>query len=106
MYQSKKEGGNNYHYYDARMTELAFERIAMKASLYRALDNDEFRVYYQPLIDAGSGNLIGIEALLRWQHPDLGLLFPDRFIHLAEETNLIVEIDRWVMETAMRQMKR
>ena len=104
MYKAKDEGRNNYQFYSAEMTELAFERIAMEASLRQALKNDEFVVYYQPQVDAVHEKIIGIEALVRWQHPILGLSSPEKFIPLAEETGLIVEIDRIVMKEAMRQV--
>jgi len=104
MYKAKDEGRNNYQFYSAEMTELAFERIAMEASLRQALKNNEFVVHYQPQVDAKQEKIIGVEALVRWQHPILGLSSPEKFIPLAEETGLIVEIDRIVMKEAMRQV--
>ena len=106
MYKAKDDGRNNYQFYSAEMTELAFERVVMEASLRQALEKNEFVVYYQPQIDASSGKLIGVEALIRWQHPTMGMVPPYKFITLAEETGLIVEIDRWVMRTAMQQVSQ
>jgi len=106
MYKAKDEGRNNYQFYRTEMTELAFERIIMKAGLRQALDAEEFIVYYQPQIDTRSEKLIGIEALVRWRHPNMGLIPPAKFLSLAEENGLIVEIDRWVMKTAMNQIRK
>jgi len=104
MYKAKDEGRNNFQFYASEMTEFALERIVMKSSLRDAIDNKEFILYYQPQVDAPTGKLTGMEALIRWQHPKMGLIPPQKFITLAEETGLIVEIDRWVMSTAMEQM--
>lgn len=104
MYKAKDEGRNNYQFYRTEMTEHAFESIVMRAGLRQALENNEFLVYYQPQIDAVSGELKGLEALVRWEHPTLGLLLPSKFLSLAEESGIIVEIDRWVMQTAMLQV--
>ena len=104
MYKAKDEGKNNFQFYSAEMTVLAFEHVHMVADLREALVNDEFFVYYQPQINAKSGKLIGVEALVRWQQPDRGLVPPNKFITLAEETGLIVQLDRWVMKTAIRQI--
>ena len=106
MYKAKDEGRNNYQFYRTEMTDLAFERIIMKSGLRQALENKEFIVYYQPQIDANSEKLIGLEALVRWKHPNMGLIPPVKFISLAEENGLIVEIDQWVMKTAMKQIKK
>jgi diguanylate cyclase (GGDEF)-like protein/PAS domain S-box-containing protein len=104
MYKAKEEGRNNFQFYASEMTEFALERIVMKSSLRDAIDDEEFILYYQPQVDATVGKLTGMEALIRWQHPKMGLIHPQKFIILAEETGLIVEIDRWVMSTAMKQM--
>jgi diguanylate cyclase (GGDEF)-like protein/PAS domain S-box-containing protein len=106
MYKAKDEGRNNFQFYRTEMTELAYERIIMKAGLRQALENKEFKVYYQPQIDANSEKLIGLEALVRWEHPNMGLIPPAKFIPLAEENGLIVEIDQWVMRTAMKQITK
>lgn len=104
MYKAKDEGRNNYQYYNAIMTELAFERVVMETSLRSALKNEEFVVYYQPQVNGATNRLIGMEALVRWQHPTMGLVSPSKFIPLAEATGLIVELDRFVMKTAMTQI--
>ena len=105
MYRAKEEGRNNYQFYSKEMTTLAYQRLILESSMRQAIQQDEFVVYYQPQYDAGDDRLVGMEALIRWQHPDpkMGLLGPDRFIPLAAESNLIIEIDRWVMEKAMTQ---
>jgi len=104
MYKAKNEGRNNFQFYSAEMTERAFERMLMQTSLRQAIENEEFIVYYQPQIDAKLNQFIGVEALIRWQHPTMGLVSPAKFIPLAHETGLIIEIDQWVMKTAMKQM--
>jgi len=104
MYRAKDEGRNNYQFYSKEMTTLAFQRLVMESNMRQALDNREFKLYYQPQFDTRNGKMVGLEALIRWEHPTLGLLLPDKFIPLAEESDLIVEIDRWVMQTAMEQM--
>ncbi len=106
MYKAKEEGRNNYQFYRTEMTKDAYESIMMRAGLRQALLHNEFMVYYQPQIDALTGELKGMEALLRWNHPTLGLLLPSKFLRLAEESGIIVEIDRWVMKTAMLQFNR
>ena len=106
MYKAKEEGRNNYQFYSSHMTAYALEHMEMKTALRQAIDNEEFVIHYQPQINALTGRLMGIEALARWQHPTLGLLPPDRFIPLAEETGLIVNIDQWVMKTAMKQVSK
>ena len=106
MYKAKEEGRNNFQFYSSEMTALAYERVVMEASLRQALAKEEFIIYYQPQVDANSGKLTGMEALIRWQHPVMGLITPEKFIILAEETGIIVEIDRWVMKTAMTQISK
>lgn len=104
MYKAKEEGRNNYQYYSASMTELAFERIVMETSLRSALKNEEFVVYYQPQVDGKTNKIIGMEALVRWQHPTMGVVSPAKFIPLAESTGLIIELDRFVMKTAINTL--
>ncbi|MFW2372299.1 MAG: EAL domain-containing protein [Gammaproteobacteria bacterium] len=104
MYKAKKEGRNSYQFYTQDMTERAFERILIENNLRRALKQDEFIVYYQPQYDASDDSLIGLEALVRWNHPEMGLVSPARFIPVAEETGLIVQLDRWVFQTAAQQI--
>jgi len=104
MYKAKEEGRNNYQFYCSDMTKQAMERVVMKSSLRQALLKEEFRVYYQPQINVKSGQLIGVEALLRWKHPSMGVLSPDMFLTLAKDAGLISEIDNWVMRSAMTQI--
>jgi len=103
MYRAKEEGRNNYQFYSKEMTTLAFQRLIMESSLRQAIENEEFKLYYQPQFNAATGELTGLEALIRWEHPEMGLLYPDKFVPLAEESDLIIEIDKWVMLTAMIQ---
>ena len=104
MYKAKREGRSNFQFYTADMTELAFKRVLMEAHLHRALEREQFVVYYQSQVDLLTGKLIGLEALVRWQHPELGLLLPTKFIPLAEDTGLILPLGRWVLQTACRQI--
>ena len=106
MYKAKEEGRNNFQFYSYEMTALALKRVIMEANLRQALEKEEFIVYYQIQVDATSGKHTGVEALVRWQHPVMGLVSAVKFIDLAEETGLIVEIDRWVMRNAMTQVSK
>jgi len=106
MYKAKNEGRNNYQYYNAAMTQLAFERVVMETSLRQALQEDQFLVYYQPQVDASANTIIGMEALVRWNHPNMGIVSPAKFIPLAESTGIIVELDKIVMKKAMTQIAK
>ncbi|MDF1882375.1 EAL domain-containing protein [Sulfurimonas sp. SAG-AH-194-C21] len=103
MYKAKDAGRNNFQFYSSDMTSQAFERVVLESSLRLAIKQEQFIVYYQPQYDALTDTIIGMEALIRWQHPSLGLTLPIKFIALAEETGLIIEIDRLVMSMAMKQ---
>lgn len=105
MYLAKEHGKNNYQFYTMEMTEKAHERMVIERGLRYALANKELRLHYQPQIDSASGLGINVEALVRWQHPEWGLVYPDRFIEVAEETGLIVQIGAWVLRTACSQAK-
>jgi diguanylate cyclase (GGDEF)-like protein len=100
MYRAKDLGCNNYQFYAADLNLRATERLTFRNSLYHALDRDQFQLYYQPQVEVGTGNIVGVEALLRWQLPQFGILRPDRFIGIAEETELITPIGEWVLRTA------
>lgn len=106
MYQAKKNGRNNYQFFKTEMNVRAVERQIIEAHLRKALTQRQFVLHYQPQINLSSGLIIGAEALLRWTHPQWGLVQPDRFIKIAEDCGLIVPIGRWVLQEACAQAKR
>ena len=103
MYQAKAEGRNNFQFYSDKINANSLERLALESSLRHALERNEFRLHYQAKRDIASGKITGMEALLRWQHPDLGIVAPMQFIPVAEETGLIVPIGKWVLKTVCLQ---
>jgi diguanylate cyclase (GGDEF)-like protein/PAS domain S-box-containing protein len=104
MYYAKAAGKNRYIAFQAPMQEQLQERTRLVADMPRAIANEEFYVEYQPIIDLGSRSLLGLEALVRWRHPELGVLMPDRFIQIAEECGQIVKLGRYVMSRACREV--
>lgn len=105
MYRAKELDRNNFQFYSSDLNVRVMERMMLESALRRALERQEFRLYYQPQVDVISNSIIGFEALLRWFHPDLGIISPDKFIPLAEENGMIIAIGEWVLQTACRQAK-
>lgn len=106
MYRAKDQGRNKYQFYSSEMSAKALEKFMLETSLRHALEREEFQLYYQPQVNLATGLVTGVEALLRWQHPDLGLVSPFQFIPVAEETGLMKSIDEWVLQTACDQARR
>jgi diguanylate cyclase (GGDEF)-like protein/PAS domain S-box-containing protein len=103
MYRAKETGRNAYQFYTAEMTVLAQEHLQLEGALRRALDRDEFTLHFQPILDLASGTVVGAEALLRWMHPERGIVEPGQFVHLAEEAGLIAPIGEWALRSACNQ---
>jgi diguanylate cyclase (GGDEF)-like protein/PAS domain S-box-containing protein len=106
MQQAKIEGRHTYRFYTEGLTEAARERLQMEARLRHAVESNQFELYYQPMMEVPGGRIIGAEALVRWHDPENGIVGPDRFIPVAEDTGLIVPLGHWVLETACKQAAR
>ncbi len=104
MYHAKAAGRNNFQFFDAKMNDVALDRLKIEHALRHALSRDEFRLHFQPIIDLASGKVAAVEALVRWQHPERGLLAPGAFIGIAEETGLIQPLGEWVLWAACQQL--
>jgi diguanylate cyclase (GGDEF)-like protein/PAS domain S-box-containing protein len=104
MYKAKEEGRNTFQFFTKDMTNAAIERMRLEEELRLALKNEEFLLYYQPIVDLTSGKVVSVEALVRWNHPQRGIVSPVEFIGIAEKTGLIVDIGEWVVSTACHQL--
>ena len=105
MYQAKAKGKNSFEFYKQEMSKDIIERLSIEQELRKAIDNDEFELYYQPQVDMDNKKLTGAEALIRWNHPKKGLVSPAKFIPVAEESGLIVEIGEWVVKKACKELR-
>ena len=105
MYRAKETGRNSFHFFTDELNQRVQQRTLLERHLHHALARQELLLHYQPLLDLGSGKICGFEALLRWQHPSLGLVSPLQFVSLAEETGLIIDIGDWIIQTACAQVK-
>ena len=106
MYRAKELGKGRYEMFDGTMLEQALTRLQLETELRQAIEHQQFRVYYQPIVAFDTGRLVGFEALVRWQHPQRGLLYPNEFLLVAEETGLISLIDRWLLRQACSQTRQ
>ncbi len=105
MYRAKSYGRNRFHFYEEEMTAYALERLELESALRKAIINSELVLFYQPQINLETNQIVGAEALVRWNHPQLGLISPAKFIPIAEETGLIIPLGEWVLNTACKQMQ-
>lgn len=106
MYAGKEQQAGSFHFYTAEMHQMAARRLEMERRLRQAVEDQQFELFFQPQVGLRSGRLLGFEALLRWNHPDLGMIAPDDFIELAEESGLILPIGRWVLEATCAQLAK
>lgn len=106
MYHAKKSGGKNFQFFTHKLNEIAHQRFAIELELRRAIERNEFVLHYQPKVDLVSGMFSGMEALIRWQHPVRGLILPESFINIAEESGLLTPMSKWIILTVCRQIKQ
>lgn len=106
MYHAKKEGGKSFQFFTPTLNEMAHQRFAIEIDLRRALEENEFVLHYQPKVDLVTGRFSGMEALIRWQHPERGMIHPEVFIHIAEDSGLLTPISKWIVETVCRQIQQ
>lgn len=106
MYKAKSNGRNGYVIYNSILEESYKDKLTLKMDIEKALENNEFILHYQPQVDIQNGKIIGVEALIRWNHKEKGMIFPDKFIPIAEETGLITKIGEWVLREACSQVKK
>ncbi|MGQ3890179.1 EAL domain-containing protein [Legionella sp. CNM-1927-20] len=106
LYHAKETGRSNFQFYTSELNYNLIKRVELESALQKAIENDEFILFYQPLVSVASNKIIGVEALLRWNHPKLGMLAPNSFLSTAEKTGLIIPIGNWVLRTACLQTKR
>jgi diguanylate cyclase (GGDEF)-like protein len=106
MYRAKEQGRNRHCFYAAELNKLSQERLTLEAALKHALERDEIEVFYQPKIDFGNGRVTGVEALIRWRHATMGLLLPEKFIGIAEETGLIIPIGYWTLRRVCERSRK
>ena len=105
MHHAKRRGRNRFEFFDKLLHSGAFTRLSVEAELHRAIERDEFRLYYQPIVEMRTGAVDGVEALLRWRHPTRGLLVPEDFLGVAEDAGLLVPVGDWVLREACRQVR-
>ncbi|BCA80998.1 EAL domain-containing protein [Desulfuromonas sp. AOP6] len=105
MYYAKDQGRDNFQFYQESMNASALERLGLERDIRKALERDEFQLYFQPQLSSDTGEVVGAEALIRWNHPERGLIYPDEFIHIAEDSGLIIAINEWVLRAACKQSK-
>jgi EAL domain-containing protein (putative c-di-GMP-specific phosphodiesterase class I) len=106
MYEAKREGGGRCRLYETEMHEVALTRLELGGELRRAIQEEQFELFFQPIVSLETSAILGAEALLRWRHPERGLLTPGHFLPLAEESGLIVPLGKWVVEEATRSLRR
>ncbi|MDA3870031.1 MAG: EAL domain-containing protein [Gammaproteobacteria bacterium] len=106
MYHVKGQGKNGFQFFSNEMDTPYYKNLSLETGIHKALDNEEFTLFFQPQINVGSGEIVGVEALLRWHHPELGCILPGEFIPFAEETGLIIEIDNWVIKNALCEISQ